>query len=660
MPAGHRIQDLATVVAGAVLGSALTLGGAGLLGGPAGPDGCRPVDPQPEWSTAREWNEAALAAIRRDVPAPTIHARTLFHTAVALHDAWAAFEDDAAPHLVDARDEAAAITVRAGTEGPGASRDVAMSVAAHRVLTARYRERTGASDTVPALDALLAARCVPPDVDPEGGDAAALGARIGDRVLAWAIDDGANEAGRYLPPPRFAPVNPPLVVSDGADPSIVVDLDRWQPLQLDRMITQNGIPVDGSVQQSVTPHWGSVRSVALSEPGPEGVPVDPGPPPRLSDGPSGVAEVHAMVVEVLELSARLDAASTEVVDASPASLGANPLGTDAGRGHAVNPVTGAPYAPNPVRRADLERAIAEYWADGPESETPPGHWTVIANEVSDRFDPELRIAGRGPVVDRLEWDVKLHLALSAANHDAAVAAWGLKGHHDTARPISLVRQLGALGQSSDPGAPSYDPLGLPLVDGLIEVVTAATTAPGERHAHLAGQEGAIAVRAWQGPPEDPTREVAGVGWVLAVDWMPYQRDTFVSPAFAGYVSGHSTFSHASAVILTEFTGSPYFPGGLHTRDVPSGWLRHEAGPTAPLQLQWAAYADAADQAGRSRRVGGIHVFADDFAGRRVGDACGRAVWALLGPRLRVDGSGTAGPDLGAAPARGGEGDDVGS
>lgn len=643
-------RDVASVALGALLGASVILAGSLVTGWPGAgaQEACRPIDPHPDWSTAREWNEAALAAIRRDVPAPTIHARTLLHASVALFDAWAAYDPavpgfqvdvTAGPDRVPRADRAAAGD---DAERIAAARDVTMSVAAHRVLTARYRERTGASDTVPALDALLAARCVPPDVAPDGDSPAALGARIGEAVLAAALDDGANELGGYAHPERLDPINPPLVVSDGADPDVVVDLDRWQPLQLDRMITQNGIPVDGMVQASVTPHWGSVRSVALGEAGPDGVPVDPGPPPRLADGPEGVAALHAALVEVIELSARLDPSGSPRIDASPGTPVAYPLDERPSAGHAVNPVTGAPYAPNPVLAADLERAIAEYWADGPESETPPGHWMKLANEVSDRLDPDLRIAGTGAIVDRLEWDVKLHLVLAAANHDAAVAAWGLKGHHDTARPVGLVRQLGALGQSSDPDAPAHDPLGLPLVEGLIELVTPATSTPGARHAELAGHEGRVAVRAWRGTPADPTREVAGVGWVLATEWSPYQRDTFVSPAFAGYVSGHSTFSHASAVVLAEFTGSPYFPGGLHTHAVPVGWLRHEAGPTAPVELQWATYADAADEAGRSRRVGGIHVAADDLAGRRVGADCGRAVWELLGPRLVLPSSGIPG------------------
>jgi hypothetical protein len=317
-----------------------------------------------------------------------------------------------------------------------------------------------------------------------------------------------------------------------------------------------------------------------------------------------------------------------VVDVSPGALGDNPLGSNDGAGHDRNPATGEPYAPNPVLRADYARALAEYWADGPKSETPPGHWNVIANEVSDALGDDLRIGGAGAAVDRLEWDVKLYLALNGAQHDAAIAAWGLKGHYDSARPISMIRYLGGRGQSSDPSGPSYDPEGLPLEPGLVEVVTEASSASGERHEHLAGHVGEAAVRAWRGFPDDPETETAGVGWILAVEWVPYQRSTFVSPAFAGYVSGHSTFSRAGAEVMEAITGDAFFPGGLHEWTLPKGELIHEEGPTETITLGWATYADAADAAGRSRLYMGIHIAADDVEGRRIGAVCGDDAWAL--------------------------------
>lgn len=215
--------------------------------------------------------------------------------------------------------------------------------------------------------------------------------------------------------------------------------------------------------------------------------------------------------------------------------------------------------------------------------------------------------------------MKLYFALNGSVHDAAIAAWGIKRAYQCVRPISMIRYLAGKGQSSDPSGPSYDPEGLPLVPGLIEVITAASSAPGQRHAALAGHVGEIAIRAWSG---------GGVGWILGVNWVPYQRATFVTPAFPGYVSGHSTFSRAAAEVLAAYTGSPYFPGGLYTQTFPSGYLKFERGPSKPVTLEWATYYDAADQAGISRLFGGIHIAMDDFTGRRLGSGIGKKAFAL--------------------------------
>ena len=290
------------------------------------------------------------------------------------------------------------------------------------------------------------------------------------------------------------------------------------------------------------------------------------------------------------------------------------------------PDTGEPYAPNIVNGADYARVVAEYWADGPDSETPPGHWNTIANEVSDERAPALHIGGVGEAVDRLQWDVSLYFALNGATHDAAVAAWGAKGHYDYVRPISMIRYMGGLGQSSQPDGPSYHPDGLPLEPGLAEVVTEDSARAGERHEHLSAHVGDVAVLSWRGRPDDAEGDVGGVGWIRAVEWVPYQMPTFVTPSFAGYVSGHSTFSRAAAVVLADFTGDEFFPGGLGEWRITSGSLEFEAGPENDIVLQWATYADAADQAGLSRLYGGIHVSADDLRGRVIGDECGRAAW----------------------------------
>ena len=111
--------------------------------------------------------------------------------------------------------------------------------------------------------------------------------------------------------------------------------------------------------------------------------------------------------------------------------------------------------------------------------------------------------------------------------------------------------------------------------------------------------------------------------------MPYQLSSFVTPPFAGYVSGHSTYSRSAAEVLTLLTGTPYFPGGIFEYDIPMGsGLGFEYGPTTPVQLQFATYFDASDQASLSRVYGGIHPPADDFSGRRIGHEVGPAAWDL--------------------------------
>jgi hypothetical protein len=233
--------------------------------------------------------------------------------------------------------------------------------------------------------------------------------------------------------------------------------------------------------------------------------------------------------------------------------------------------------------------------------------------------------GVGPELEPLEYDVKVYLALGGALHDAAIACWSIKGYYDYIRPVSALRFLADRGQCSDPSAANYNPEGINLVPGLIELVTTQTTLPGQRHAHLAGSEGKIALLAWRGPTVifDPETDTAGVGWILAENWWPYQRPSFVSPPFAGYVSGHSTFSRAAAELLTLFTGSPYFPGGLGEFVAPRNeFLVFEEGPSVDVHLQWASYRDASDQCSLSRIWGGIHPPADDLPGRFIGKIVG--------------------------------------
>jgi hypothetical protein len=360
--------------------------------------------------------------------------------------------------------------------------------------------------------------------------------------------------------------------------------------------------------------------------------IDPGPPPYYG-GATHQQFVNEIVANITADS-QLTPDDGETIDISPGVHGNNSLDYAGhygdgsfdifdGHGYTNNPVTGLPYPSNVVKRGDYARILAEFWADGPSSETPPGHWNVIANYVADHPLLVKRIGGVGPIVDDLEWDVKTYFALNAALHDAACAAWGAKRAYDAWRPMSAIRYMSILGQSSNPALVPYHPNGLPIISNLIEVVTASTAAFGGRHQGLT--PGKIAVKAWPGAPANPAT-YSGVRWIHGDAWSTYQRPTFVTPPFPGYISGHSTFSRSAAEVLTGLTGSPYFPGGLGT--YPNYTLGFEQGPSVPLTLQWASYYDAADEAGISRIWGGIHPPIDNLAGRKVGSQVGKGVWAL--------------------------------
>jgi hypothetical protein len=418
------------------------------------------------------------------------------------------------------------------------------------------------------------------------------------------------------------------------------DPNRWQALHfVGGRIDQFGQPIGESTQTHLSPFWGAVTPFAMTaaDRSASGVYHDQGPPPGLNTASEATFKADAL--HLIRLSAQLDPNDGVMMDISPATRGNTPNAPFSNSydqvGYSVNPFTGLPYQPQIVKRGDFGRVMAEFWADGPLSSAPPGHWNELGNDVADKLDQlgiAKRIGGSGPVVSDLEFDIKRYLAMNGALHDAAIAAWNHKGVYDSARPISMIRYMGQLGQSSDPAGPSYHPDGLPLEPDLVEVITHETTAPGQRHEHLVGYEGEIAIRSWQGaiegvaPFDDPS-EISGVGWIRAKAWMPYQLISFVTPPFAGYVSGHSTFSRAAAEVMTALTGDPFFPGGMFGYHFePGAGLDFEYGPTTPLDLQWALYFDASDQASLSRLYGGIHPRADDFTGRRIGHAVGLAAW----------------------------------
>ncbi len=158
---------------------------------------------------------------------------------------------------------------------------------------------------------------------------------------------------------------------------------------------------------------------------------------------------------MIRASSELDANDGTMIDIGPGARGDNPLGTNGGNGYELNPVTGKPYAANLARRADFARIVTEFWADGPSSETPPGHWNVLANVVSD--SPFLASRVGAGAAERLRWDVRLYFALNGGLHDAAIAAWGIKRAYNGVRPISMIRHLAGQGPVDRSGGPVVRP-----------------------------------------------------------------------------------------------------------------------------------------------------------------------------------------------------------
>ncbi len=276
-------------------------------------------------------------------------------------------------------------------------------------------------------------------------------------------------------------------------PTAINDPNRWQPLQ-----------IGANVQQFIAPHWGKVTPYALKS----------GSQFRKTllkpaDFNTEPARYDLQALQVLEYSAHL---------------------------------------------TDEKKVIAEFWADGPSSELPPGHWTLFATFVSERDH------------NTVDQDVKMFFAMTNAVFDASIASWDAKRFFDYVRPVTAIHLL------------------------------------------FAGQT----VKSWD-------------GLIDGANWKPYQAANVVTPPFAEYISGHSVFSAAAAESLKLFTKSDHFGGSEIIR---AGSSRVEPGlvPAKDTVLYWATFTDAADEAGISRRFGGIHFIDGDLESRKLGRVIGQQAW----------------------------------
>jgi hypothetical protein len=201
--------------------------------------------------------------------------------------------------------------------------------------------------------------------------AAMVGRTAAQAVLDFRHGDGANQAGNYADTSGYQPVN---------SWDQILDADRWQSLCVPTP-PPGATSCEGTVQRFLTPHWRTVTPFALIS-----ASQFRGSGPAISltaDGkPNG--KYRDEVDKMTQHSKQLD---------------------------------------------DTRKVHAEYWADGPGSVTPPGHWNVFAQYVSRRD------------ANTLDENARMYFALNNALLDASITAWDGKRNWDSVRPITAVRWL---------------------------------------------------------------------------------------------------------------------------------------------------------------------------------------------------------------------------
>jgi PAP2 superfamily len=367
-----------------------------------------------------------------------------------------------------------------------------------------YAAYRALSDQFPKVKSIFDAKMVQLSLDSTQTSTAitsalGVGNKAAKEVLTFRQNDLANEAGNYADTTGYTSVNKPILPFFPTTVQEINKPDRWQPLTY---LSDENRP---ATPNYIAPHWGNVIPFALTS----GNQFLPPPPQELTS-----QGFYDQAKHVIDTQANL---------------------------------------------TPKQKVMAEYWADGPKSEMPPGHWTIFASYVVER--------------DHLSIDdsVKLFFALSNAVFDASIAVWDAKRHYDYCRPITAIRHL---------------------------------------------FRGKI-IRAWGG---------AGKGTVemLGENWRTFQVNTFPTPPFAEYVSGHSGFSMAAATVLKLFTGSDNF-GYFYMQTKPLA-----ADPTEDvvgITMRWNTFREAALDAGESRLYGGIHFYEGNVAGLILGEKVGAQAFA---------------------------------
>ncbi|WP_308873809.1 vanadium-dependent haloperoxidase [Thiothrix subterranea] len=328
---------------------------------------------------------------------------------------------------------------------------------------------------------------------------------MADRILQSRHNDFANQDNLYDDTSGYQSVNKPMSVILPATMDAIDFPDRWQSLTY---LNIHNVAVS---PKFITPHWGGVVPFSLEN----GQQFRPAPPQLvLSQGFLDQAR-HVMDIQ--------------------------------------------------VKLTPEQKVIAEYWADGPNSELPPGHWTEFAAFVLERD-----YGGEADADYSIDNSVKLLFLVANAVFDASIATWDAKVAFDYVRPITAIRYL------------------------------------------FGGRK----ILGWAGAGK-------GIQEIQGETWKPFQVASFPTPPFAEFTSGHSGFSMAAATVLKKFTGSDRF-GFFYAQNSPLKADPSEA--VTDVVLSWPTFTSAAREAGESRLFGGIHFYEGNVVGLDLGEKVGTQVF----------------------------------
>ena len=150
---------------------------------------------QAQLSVARQWNEVLLEGIRGDLARPTVHARNLFHSSVAMYDAWAVFDDNSETVFLGKTFGGYACDFEGITvpQDIRAAQEEVMSYAMYRLLRHRFASSPGATETLQSIDDLFSSLgfdAANNELDYSNGSYAALGNYLAAEIISFGLQDG--------------------------------------------------------------------------------------------------------------------------------------------------------------------------------------------------------------------------------------------------------------------------------------------------------------------------------------------------------------------------------------------------------------------------------------------------------------------------------------